>query len=372
VTLYSVPPVNGTDLALTLDLKTQQAAEAALAVAGKPSALVAIRASTGEVLAVANGPAPAAGYNRALIGRYPPGSTFKVATGFALLAAGVTPGTPVDCPANITVDGRTFQNAEGEVLGATPFHRDFAASCNTAFIGAAARLSQGQLHDAAMALGYGRANQLGVDAYLGSVPSAAGKVEHAADAIGQGQVLASPLAVASVSASVAAGHYSPPRLVLPAGAGPEGAASPTGAASATAPATGSAAASASASAASGNAPAAGSASAPGNAPSDGSAAASGTVSPSVTSLPEAPVVALRALMAEVVTSGTGTALAAVPGEPVHGKTGTAEFGSGTPPQTHAWFTGYQGDVAFAVVVEGGGFGGKVAAPLAADFLRRLV
>jgi cell division protein FtsI/penicillin-binding protein 2 len=56
---------------------------------------------------------------------------------------------------------------------------------------------------------------------------------------------------------------------------------------------------------------------------------------------------------------------------VRGKTGTAEYGSGDPPPAHAWFTGYQGDVAFAVVVEGGGFGAKAAAPLAADFLRRL-
>jgi cell division protein FtsI/penicillin-binding protein 2 len=80
---------------------------------------------------------------------------------------------------------------------------------------------------------------------------------------------------------------------------------------------------------------------------------------------------LRDLMRAVVTDGTGTALKAVPGGPVHGKTGTAEFGTRNPPDTHAWFTGYQGDVAFAVVVEGGGFGAKVAAPIAADFLQRL-
>jgi cell division protein FtsI/penicillin-binding protein 2 len=76
-------------------------------------------------------------------------------------------------------------------------------------------------------------------------------------------------------------------------------------------------------------------------------------------------------MRAVVTDGTGTALKGVPGPPVHGKTGTAEFGTRNPPDTHAWFTGYQDDVAFAVVVEGGGFGAKVAAPIAADFLDRL-
>ena len=54
-----------------------------------------------------------------------------------------------------------------------------------------------------------------------------------------------------------------------------------------------------------------------------------------------------------------------------GKTGTAEFGSANPPQTHAWFIGYEGNLAFAVIVEGGGVGGHVAAPLAAAFLNAL-
>ena len=85
-------------------------------------------------------------------------------------------------------------------------------------------------------------------------------------------------------------------------------------------------------------------------------------------MPGAPT--LRELMRLVVTSGTGTA-ANVAGAPVFGKTGTAEFGTRQPPQTHAWFVGFRSDLAFAVLVEGGGFGGEVAAPLAARFLQSL-
>jgi cell division protein FtsI/penicillin-binding protein 2 len=66
--------------------------------------------------------------------------------------------------------------------------------------------------------------------------------------------------------------------------------------------------------------------------------------------------ALRPLMRQVVLSGTATALADR-GE-VYGKTGTAEYGSNVPPDAHGWFVGYQvggpqGDIAFAVLVEGG-------------------
>jgi cell division protein FtsI/penicillin-binding protein 2 len=80
---------------------------------------------------------------------------------------------------------------------------------------------------------------------------------------------------------------------------------------------------------------------------------------------------LRTLMREVVTSGTGSVLKGVPGGPVSGKTGTAEHGSKTPPETRAWFVGWQGDVAFAVLVEEGRSGGAVAAPLAKAFLADL-
>jgi cell division protein FtsI/penicillin-binding protein 2 len=79
---------------------------------------------------------------------------------------------------------------------------------------------------------------------------------------------------------------------------------------------------------------------------------------------------LRSLMRLVVTEGSGTALADIPGE-VRGKSGTAEFGGGDPPATHAWFIAFRGDVAVAVLVEHGRSGGSVAAPLAARFFNAL-
>ena len=83
-------------------------------------------------------------------------------------------------------------------------------------------------------------------------------------------------------------------------------------------------------------------------------------------LPARDVDAIRTLMRRVVTGGTGTALASTPGDPAC-KTGTAEFGSGNPPPTHAWFICFRGDLAISVLVERGRSGGSVAAPIAARF-----
>lgn len=310
--LEDFPTKAGASVTVTLDTAIQAAADEVMATAPKPAALVAIRASTGDVLAVSNGPAGANGYNRALIGRYPPGSTFKVASGLTLLENGLTPETVVDCPATIVV-GKEFSNAEGEVLGAVPFSKDFADSCNTAFVGQSRNITAEQLSDTAKKLGY-RELDLGVPVFGGSVPVAENETEHAADMIGQGKVEASPFAVALASASVASGRSVQPRLIIdPKNPDPE----------------------------------------PGE-----------EIDPKA-------IAALRGLMRGVVTDGTGGAMLGVPGGDVAGKTGTAEFGTESPPQTHAWFTGFQGDIAFAVLVEDGGFGGQVAAPLAADFLTKL-
>ena len=295
-------------VATTFDADVQAAAEAALSGASKPAALVAVHAPTGEVRAVAN--RPAAGFNRALLGQYPPGSTFKVVTTTALLEAGVTPGTTVSCPATVSVDGFRFSNAGGEALGDIPFATAFFRSCNTAFVQLADELDAAALARAAERLGFNADPGLPVAAATSSFPVPASRIDKAAAAIGQARVTASPLQMATVAAAVASGTWRPPQLV----ATPE--------------------------------------------------------PPAGRPLPEATVATLGDLMRRVVTEGTGTA-AALPGEPVAGKTGTAEYGGARPPRTHAWFLGFRGNLAFAVVVEDGGFGGTTAAPLARSFLARL-
>lgn len=330
--LYSVDPVDGEDLQITLDETIQNAAQAALDTSEQLAGMVAIDTETGNILAVANGGPNGNSYDRALLGQYPPGSTFKIASSLALLTdGGMTADTTVACPSKITVGGKTFSNAEDEVLGSVDFATDFAESCNTAFVGSADLITQEQLADAAASLGYGQDNATGVTAYTGQVPTDGDTVAHAAAMIGQGTVLTSPMTVAGASAAIASGTWHAPTLVL------NGTAADT--------------------------------SADDSEDADEEASTSTDVDP--VELDSSAVKTLRSLMRKVVTEGTATALDGVAGGDVYGKTGTAEYGSDDPPKTHAWFTGYQGDIAFAVVVEDGGFGAETAVPLVKKFLAAL-
>ena len=305
-------PKPGADVQTGIDPHVQVAAEHALDGVSQPSAVVAVQASTGTVLAAVSRPT-AMPFDRALEGRYPPGSTFKVVTAADLLTSGLTPDSPATCPTTITVDGRTFHNFEGEGQPVLPLHRAFAISCNTAFIGLAGKVTGPSLVTTAAQFGFGTDPKLGLPAFGGRVPAPKDAVDQAATAIGQATVQASPLQMAMVAATVDAGGYHPPRLVA-------GSADDTAAPTAVAPAV---------------------------------------------------VSGLRSMMAEVTASGTGTAASVAGKAPVSGKTGTAEFGNANPPATHAWFIGFQGDVAFAVLVEGGGVGGTVAAPIAGKFVAGL-
>ena len=341
--VLSLDPELGTDLQTTLDPGLQAIAESVLADEPSASAIVAVQPSTGEILTVANGPG-SEGRQTALLGQYPPGSTFKTVSALAMLRNGAGPETAVDCPAELTVDGRKFSNVPGYPAAATgniPLRTAFANSCNTAFLNARTSVSQQSLAAAAADLGIGVEAPLGTPAFFGSVPAEAEGTSHAASMIGQGEVLVSPLAMAVAGASVGAGERVTPVLVRP--AADAGSSSPT--------------ASATASPGSSASPAASSSASP---------AASPSASPSAFTADEA--AALRQLMRAVVTEGGVQMLLGVPGEPVLAKTGTAEFGNENPPQTHAWVLAVQGDLAVAVFVEQGERGSTSGGPLMKAFL----
>ncbi|WP_246081186.1 penicillin-binding transpeptidase domain-containing protein [Modestobacter altitudinis] len=293
----TVAPVPGTPVQTPLVPALQNAADAA--VAGQPLAthLVVVRPGTGEVLAVSSN--EAANPANALSGQFPPGSSMKTMTATALLAAGaLTPASPVPCPGTTTVEGREFENEDQFDLGTVPLTEAFAESCNTTFIQQGLTLPDDALADAAASYGVGSDWQLPVGVFSGDVPADATGTTKAADQIGQGQVLMSPAQMALVAAGIASGTPAAPVEVV--GATPAGSA-PTG---------------------------------------------------------PAPAVLdqLRPMMRQVVLTGTATAL--TDRGDVYGKTGTAEFGDQTPPDSHGWFVGYQlggpqGDIAFAVLVEAG-------------------
>lgn len=105
--VFEMAPTPGTPLKTTLDPNLQSLAESTLAGVGPASAIVALRPSTGAVLAAASGPG-SNGYNTAMLGQYAPGSTFKIIDSLAMLRNGLTPDSKVECTPTLTVDGRTF------------------------------------------------------------------------------------------------------------------------------------------------------------------------------------------------------------------------------------------------------------------------
>ncbi|EID77600.1 MULTISPECIES: penicillin-binding transpeptidase domain-containing protein [Rhodococcus] len=281
------------DIATTLDLPMQMAAERALADVPQQAAIVALRPSTGEVLAVAqNAPADALG-PIALTGLYPPGSTFKTVTTSAALQAGAaTPDTVLPCPGTENIEGRQIPNDDEFDLGAVPLHTAFARSCNTTMGRLAVGLPPDALQQAALQFGLGVDYVTpGLTTVTGNVPVADSPAARVESGIGQGQVTATPFGMAMVAASIANGSTPSPMIVQ----------GQPGTADKTAP----------------------------------------TVPANVTS-------DLRTMMRETVTGGTATALQDIPG--LLGKTGTAESGNGP---AHGWFVGIKDDLAFAVFIATG-------------------
>src|SRR5699024_1830474 len=223
----------------------------------------------------------------------------------------------IDCPKTVTVGGKEFKNAEDEVLGDISFAKNFAQSCNTAFVSSGEKVTGDEVADAAAQLGMTGA--LGIGAKMASVPAADDDVTHAAQMIGQGKVQTSPLSVATMAASVQAGETGTPRLVLGDALEDSGADAPddrAGGREAPAPA----------------AVRAGETGTPrlvlGDALEDSGADASDDAAgdDEAPALDEDAAQEISDMMRRAVTEGTATKLKDVPGDPVHGKTGTAEYG----------------------------------------------
>ncbi len=173
------------------------------------------RRPPGTCVAVAqNGPADAVGAP-ALAGRYPPGSTFKIATAAAAVAEQqLTADSPVDCPGSTVIGGRPVPNADRFDLGTVPLRTAFARSCNTTFAQLGSRLGPDSLPAAALRLGLGADYAMpALTTITGSVPAAPDLVQRAENGFGQGQVLASPLGMALVAATVARGAPVVPQLI---------------------------------------------------------------------------------------------------------------------------------------------------------------
>ena len=316
-------PVPGSSVRTTIDRKVQAAAVEALA--GRYGGIAVVRPSSGEVLALA-GIAQSA--------PQPPGSTFKIVTLAGVLGAHVARAAqrfPVQTETEI--EGVKLQNANGESCGGS-LRESFAHSCNSVFAPLGAKLGAERLVATAERFGF-NADPGPKGAARSTIPAAAEIGDDLAvgsSAIGQGKVLATPLQMALVAATIGSGGLRPRPTLL-----------------------------------------------------------KGATTPRIRATTPAVARTIKSFMRSVVTDGTGGA-AAVPGVKVAGKTGTAELRTTVrrqpppevtdpaqpPPQqdltdTDAWFAAFaplsQPRVAVAVLLVGQGTGGDSAAPAARTVLQ---
>jgi cell division protein FtsI/penicillin-binding protein 2 len=290
------PGTAGTTVRTTIDAGIQQAAQRALGGSGLSAAIVAIRAGSGRVLAVATHAAAGVPMVSPLAGRYQPGQSFMLVSTAALFASapGFSANAPIQCNPTNSAGGQVFANVPAEpYLGALPkFSVDFANACSTALAGLSLRLTPNELSRAARNFGIGLPWRLELPAFAGRMRSPASSAQLAADAIGTAtSVQVSPLDMALAAGLVDSGSWHPPLLV--------------------------------------------------------------TSPPDPGLQPRAPysgqiISQLKHLMWTTVKSGAGRA-ASLPGAAVFGQVGTAPL-AGHHGLRAIWFVGFRGNVAFAVLV----------------------
>ncbi|MFF3331544.1 penicillin-binding transpeptidase domain-containing protein [Streptomyces sp. NPDC002888] len=298
-------------LTTTISASAQAAAEQAVKRYAQ-SSVVAVKPSTGEVLAVANHRTDE--WNAAFLSEVPPGSTMKIVTAATLIDKGLTTASgPAPCPDSVMWEGQTFHNLKNMKPNESATLADsFARSCNTAFIKYVKSLQTESLTEEAQSrFGLGRDNwKTGIPSFDGSIPAAGGP-DKAANLIGQGQVQMSPLNMASVTATAMTGTFRQPVIVA-------------------------------------------------QSLDDRELATARGLSAST-------VQQLRAMMNRTATSGTAAGVMSGLSGRIGAKTGSAEIGGQT--NSDSWFTGYRDDIAAAAMAQDGGHGSDAAGPIVAAVLR---
>lgn len=303
----------GKPVRTTLSYGMQVAANAALQQGTGSSALVAVQAGTGKILAASQDNVAGMPVLDPLGGQYQPGQAFTMISAPAFFAAGLTPDSALACRTTSPVNGHPFANLP--TLPADPgarFQRDFALGCSTALAGASQRMSTADLTTAATEFGIGAPWSLpnGNDYFAGTIGQPSGGVALAADAIGLGDVRVSPLSMALAAAVADTGHWSSPSLVpgLP----------------------------------------------------DPKAAVKNVMSPQVLSQ-------LQRLMRDEAAHGSGASADA--GRDLYGQAGVAPFSVSHGKKLYiSWYVGYDRGTAFAIA-ELVKSPSDSAAPVAGDFLR---
>jgi cell division protein FtsI/penicillin-binding protein 2 len=308
--LKTWPGQSGTNVHTTIDAGAQQAANKALDSLPTPAALVAISTTNGHILAVSEHNVRGLPSLQALNGRYQPGQAFTIVSAAALLGTGLGLTAPIPCGLSNPVGGENFTNDPAEPALKPSFRIDFANACTTAFAGLSLQLTGKKLEQAAAGFGLGERWRLPVSSFSGAMSPPKSQAELAEDTVGLGSVRVSPLDMAIVAAVVESETWNPPSLV-------------------TSP------------------------------PDPG-------LSPTRPFTPQL-IRGLQTLMHTTVTAGAAQA-ANVPGMPVYGQVGSAPFPSAGFHT--AWFVGFQGNVAFAVV-ELVKSTSRSAAPVAGSFLTQL-
>jgi penicillin-binding protein 2 len=235
----------GKDVELTLDLGLQTYAMRRMA--GESAAAAVIDVTNGDIVALASSP----GYdpnsfvfgigsaewkgllddeyrplsNKTVTGTYPPGSTFKVCMALAALDAGVVrPGDGVNCPGFTVLGNRRFHCWKHGGHGHVSLQKSLAQSCDCYYYEMGRRLGPDRISAMAHTLGLGVRHDLPIPAVSeGNMPDAAWKQAKRGESwttgdsfnygIGQGFTLASPLQLALMTARVASGTSVKPRLV---------------------------------------------------------------------------------------------------------------------------------------------------------------